>query len=369
MEYRALGDTGYEVSPLGFGSMRLPMVDIAGVQYVDIEKAVEVIQTAFEQGVNYIDSGFMYCNQESEYAVGRALRGWRDKVIVTTKATKQRMEKPGDLRRLLEHQLVKLDTDYLDFYLFHGIGWDNFHAFDEKTGWKDDMLQAKEEGLIKHIGFSFHDDPQRMVDLVDLGFFDLVTCQYNYLDQRNEESIAYAADQGLGVIVMGPVGGGRLSVIPKGGGELFDLDEEGAAGLALRFVLANPNVHVALSGMGTVEMVKQNVSAVEAGPLDEEEVAALSALMEKNRALADLYCTGCEYCMPCPNGVNIPRNFELYNYYRVYGFENYALEQYARLVAREQDASVCVECGTCLDECPQEIPIIEQLKEVARLLD
>jgi len=368
MEYRPLGKTEYKVSPLGFGSMRLPMVDIGGHDYVDMEKAIEVIHRAFERGVNYIDSGFMYCSQESEYTVGRALKGWKDKVTLTTKATKQRMENPGDLRRMLEHQLAKLDRDYVDFYLFHGIGWDNFHEIDKKTGWLKDMLRAREEGLVKHIGMSFHDEPERMVDLIDLGFVELVTCQYNYLDRRNEESIAYAASKGIGVIVMGPVGGGRLAVIPKSIQDTPGLSNSRAAELALRFVIANPNVNVALSGMGSVEMVEQNVEAVEKGPLNEEEVATLNRLMAEMRKLADLYCTGCGYCMPCPHGVNIPRNFELYNYYKVYGFEEYATQQYARLVKREQDASMCVECGECLDKCPQHIPIPDQLKEVIELL-
>lgn len=369
MNYRPLGKTGYQVSPLGFGSMRLPMVNIGGQEYVDMDKAVEVIQAAFARGVNYIDNGFMYCNGESEYAVGRALKDWEDKIIVTTKATKFRLANPGDLRRMLEHQLAKLDRDWVHFYLFHGIGWDNFHEIDQKTGWIKDMMQAKEEGLLKHIGFSFHDAPERMKDLIDLGFADLVTCQYNYLDRRNEEAMAYAAAKGVGVVVMGPVGGGRLAVIPKAMRNIPGLSDTRAAELALRFVIANPSVSVAISGMSSVEMVQQNVEAMEKGPLSAEEVETINRLIDENRKLAELYCTGCGYCMPCPNGVNIPRNFELYNYYKVYGFEEYALGEYRELVAQKRDAAVCIECGECLDKCPQHIPIPDQLREVAAALE
>ena len=138
--------------------MRLPMFTLKDSEFVDFDKAVEMIRHAIDNGVNYIDSGFRYCNHESEYAVGRAIRdGYRDKVVLTSKATKFNMAAQGDLRRMLEHQLQKLDVDYLDFYCFHGIGWDNYHEIDEKTGWIKDMHRAKEEGLIKRIAFSFHD--------------------------------------------------------------------------------------------------------------------------------------------------------------------------------------------------------------------
>jgi len=370
MQYVTLGDTRYRVSRLGFGSMRLPMVDIGGEQYVDVEEATKVLHRAFELGVNYVDCGFMYCSQESELVVGHAVEHWpkRDDIVVTTKCTKFRAKNPGDLRRSLEHQLWRLRRDSLHFYLFHGIGWDNWHEIDRQTGWIADMQRAKEEGLVHHVGFSFHDKPENLKRLVDTGMFELVTCQYNYLDRRNEEAMAYAKEKGVSVVVMGPVGGGRLSVIPKGLRQA-ELSASGAAELALRFVLANPDVDVAISGMSTVEMVEQNAEAAAKGPLDEDEVRAITELMERNQELARLYCTGCEYCLPCPNGVNIPRAFELYNYYTVYGLEEYAVEQYARLVANEVDATQCTECGTCMERCPQNINIIEQLKEVAGLFE
>ena len=371
MQYGQLGNTEYRVSRLGFGSMRLPTIDIGGESYVDMDRAVAVLHRAFELGVNYVDSGFVYCSSESELIVGRALEQWprSDEIVVTTKCTKFRMANPGDLRRMLEHQLWRLRKDYLDFYLFHGIGWDNWHEADAKTDWIKDMMQAKEEGLMKHVGFSFHDKPENMIRLIDEGIFDLVTCQYNYLDRVNEEAITYASEKGLGVVIMGPVGGGRLALMPKGVRELEDLSTRGAAELALRFVLSHPDVDVALSGMGSIEMVEQNVAAVEKGPLIPDEVRTINTMMEKNKELAQLYCTGCQYCLPCPNGVNIPRCFELYNYYKVYGLEEYAVENYQRLVASGNDASACVECETCLDRCPQHIDIPRQLKEVAELFE
>jgi uncharacterized protein len=370
MEYRILGRTGYSVSRLGFGAMRLPETSIGDKKYIDLDRAVETLHAAFRLGVNYVDCGLLYGSEQAEIAVGRALRSWpeRDKIIVTDKATKFRMAKPGDLRRMLEHQLQRLDRTWVHFYLFHGVGWDNFHEIDEKTGWIADMTKARDEGLFRYTGFSFHDDPQRMNDLVDLGWADLLLCQYNYLDRRNEAAIAYAAGKGVAVTVMGPVGGGRLSVVPKGVGEALNLDNTRAAELALRFVAANKSVDVAVSGMGSVEMVQQNVATMKKGPLSPAEHASLSALMDRYADLAKLYCTGCEYCLPCPSGVDIPRCFELYNYFAVYGLEQHALDGYERLVAEGKDASQCTECETCLDRCPQQIPIPTQLKEVAQRL-
>jgi len=287
---------------------------------------------------------------------------------VAAKCTKFRAKNRGDLRRCLEHQLWRQRREFFDFYLFHGIGWDNWHEIDAATGWIADMVRAKDEGLVKHIGFSFHDKPEAMIRLVDEGMFELVTCQYNYLDRANEEAMSYAAEKGLGVVVMGSVGGGRLAVIPKGLREVSDLSAANAAELAIRFVLSHPAVHVALSGMGSTEMVEQNAAAVDKGPLTSAEIETIKTLMERNRELAQLYCTGCRYCMPCPNGVDIPRVFELVNYYRVYGMEEYARAEYARVVGAGADASRCIECNECLSKCPQNIDIPAQLREARELL-
>jgi len=371
MIYRELGKTGIQVSALGFGAMRLPMVTIGSQEYVDMDRAVEVIRRALDLGVNYVDTGFMYCAAESEIAVGRALRGRRDQVTLTTKATKQRMENPGDLRRMLEHQLRKVDVDFFDFYCFHGIGWENFHELDRKTGWIGDLTRAKDEGLVKRIAFSFHDEPDNMKKLVDLGLFEMVTCQYNYLDPRNAEAMAYAAEKGLGVVVMGSVGGGRLAELPRFVREAEGLEVSGAAALAIRFVLSNPSVHVALSGMGSIKMVEENCAAAAAGPLSPAERETLDRLLERCRKLADLYCTGCRYCMPCEHGVNIPGRFEAMNLFKVWGLEQHARSRYAAVrqaEAKSEGGGECVECGECEKKCPQHLPIIQQLKETEAAL-
>jgi uncharacterized protein len=365
MMLKDFGKTGVKVMPLGFGAMRLPMVNIGNEEFVELDKAVETIRHAIDSGINYFDTGLFYCAGESEVALGQALRGRRDKVILTTKATKMSMKNPGDLRRMLEHQMSKLDTDYLDFYCFHGIGWEIFHEADKATGWVKDMLQAKDEKLIRHIGFSFHDAPESIPKLVDLGLFEMITCQYNYLDRKNAAGLAYAREKGLATVVMGPLGGGRLTQVPPFVRDAADVTVESAVDLALRFVLSNPNVDVALSGMTTPQMVDENLAAVKKGLLTSDEQAKLNVLLEHTAGLADLYCTGCGYCMPCPQEVNIPARFSAMNTHKVYGLTQNAKENYSRITKNDGE---CTECGACETKCPQKIQIIKQLKETEAAL-
>ncbi len=269
---------------------------------------------------------------------------------------------------MLEHQLQKLDVEYTDFYCFHGIGLDNFYEIDKKTGWIKDMMKARQEGLIRHIGFSFHDRPENMSGLIDTGYFEMVTCQYNYLDHANEKAMNYARKKGLGVVVMGSVGGGRLAEYPGFLNKKKGLKTPGAAELALRYVLSNPNVDIALSGMGTKKMVSENIKAAGNGPLSEKDRDAVRELSEKNKKLAELYCTGCGYCLPCKQGVNIPGRFGAMIYYKVYGLKKYAEKRYIHVIKQEKNrggAGVCVECRECEGKCPQNIKIVKQLRETA----
>ena len=363
MQYTPFGNTGLRISRLGFGCMRLPMRPVGDNSVVDEDQAIAMIHRAFELGVNYIDTAYFYCGGLSEIAVGKALKGWRDKVILSTKY-------PFDIafRERLESQLRKLDTDHIDFYHFHGIGNSFFtHARHDEA--VRGALKAKEEGLIRHLSFSFHDKPEVMKKLVDLGIFSSVLCQYNLLDRSNEPGLAYAKAHGLGTAVMGPVGGGRISGMPPAVAERFGVRVRSSAELALRFVMTNPNVCVALSGMSTMEQVEENAAiASNAAPLSAAELEGINAAMEENRRMSDLYCTGCNYCAPhCPQGVVIPKIFELMNYHRVYGLTALAREQYHAIGAspssKDRRADECIECGVCEDHCPQKIEIRKQLKD------
>ncbi|NMB45690.1 MAG: 4Fe-4S dicluster domain-containing protein [Firmicutes bacterium] len=373
MQYRPFGNTGVKISALGFGSMRLPEIEENGTFRIDEEQALPAITRAFELGVNYIDTAYGYCHGNSEIVVGKALKGWRDKVYLSTKMPTWLVKAKGDYRRLLEEQLRKLDVEYIDFYHFHALSqerWDNIVL---KYDLLDEAQKAKDEGLIKHISFSFHDDPEVLKRLVDVGIFSSLLCQYNLLDRANEEAIAYAHEKGLGVVIMGPVAGGRLAASSKNIQKLMQGRAVSTPELALRFVLANSNVSCALSGMTSVKMVEENVQTASMEThLTDDELQRIKMAMEENERLADLYCTGCDYCMPCPNEVNIPLNFRLMNYHRVYGLTEYAQGEYQKIGTTEQlkgkKAEECIECGLCEDKCPQHIEIRKQLKETAAAL-
>ncbi|MCX7746160.1 MAG: aldo/keto reductase [Clostridia bacterium] len=368
MRYKDFGNTGIKISTLGFGCMRFPMIKVNDKNVVDEEKACEAILKAYQLGVNYFDTAYFYSDGLNESALGKAVKGFRDQIYISTKSPGHLLKNIGDYRRTLEEQLKRLDMDYIDFYHFHGIGYDSFFEINEKTKWLDDAFKAKEEGLIRHISFSFHDKPENMKKLVDLGFFESVLCQYSAVDRSNEEAMAYAKSKGLGVIIMGPLGGGRVSGLPKEVASKLGVSVKSSAEMALRFVFANPHIDCALSGMENVQMVEENAAiSSNSNPLSEQEIQAINELMEENQKLSKLYCTGCSYCMPCPTNVNIPHIFRMMNYYKVYGIKDYSKNGYAEIGVNEwvpgKRADACTECGLCEDKCPQKIKIREQLKE------
>lgn len=368
MRYTPFGKTGLQVSRLGFGSMRLPMTTVGGKKVVDDDLAIPMIRRAFELGVNYIDSALFYCEGLSEVTVGKALKGWRDKITLSTKYPFQK-----GFRETLETQLQKLDTDHIDFYHFHGIG-SSFFQHERREEAIRGALKAKEEGLIRHLSFSFHDKPEVMAQIIDLGIFSSVLCQYNLLDRANEDALANAKAKGLGTVVMGPVGGGRISGMPPQVAERFGVQVKSSVELALRFVMTNPNVDITLSGMSTMAQLEENAAiASNATPLSAAELQGIAEAMEENKRLSDLYCTGCNYCGPdCPQGIVIPKIFQLMNYHRVYGITAFAREQYNNIGNTPWDkgskADQCIECGVCEDHCPQKIEIRKQLKECHEIL-
>jgi uncharacterized protein len=371
--FRTMGRTEIHVSALGFGCMRLPMKDASRV---DRDKAIPMLLRARALGVNYFDTGKWYCGQDSEKTLGEALKGMpRDQVLVSTKYAQ---EKPtaADLREKFETSLRLLDLPYVDFYHLWGISWEFFRTkIDIPGGPLSAFLRLKEEGLVRHLSFSFHSDPEDIPRIVDTGIFESMLCQYNLLDRRNEKGIAYAASRGLGVVIMGPVGGGRLGTRS----EVIDRMVPGKSAvstpdLALRFVLSNPGVTIALSGMSTMEQVEQNVAtASRQSWLTPDEHARIRETAEANQKFMDLYCTGCAYCMPCPSEVNIPKVFEAMNLTRVWGLDEPARKMYQEIGTtpwiKGARADACIECGECEPKCPQKIPIIEQLKESRRVLE
>jgi len=369
VEYRQLGKTGLTVSQLGFGAMRLPMVnEDPDDATVDRDKAIAMIHRAFEGGVNYIDTAVGYCNKDSQRAVGEALAGWRDSIVVSTK-NPYYGESEADWWTNLTDSLDRLGVDCIDIYNHHGINGDRWTAVNDRVGaW---MRKAKDQGLIRHICCSFHGDDALLRDLVDSGYVASITLQYNMLDRKLEAGIAYAASKGVGVVVMGPVAGGRLGVRSEVLEKLLP-GVDRVPQLALRFVLSNPNVSIALSGMSTLEQVEENLQVASDTSFSADDAVAIEAHVTRLRKMADLYCTGCNYCLPCPQSVAISRIFEMYNHGTVFGLWDAARSAYNHIGSTPWDkgrnASACIECGQCEPRCPQNIPIRKQLKEVHQAL-
>lgn len=373
MRYRKYGNTGEIVSALGFGCMRLPETEINGQWYIDEDKALPLLFTAYEKGVNYFDSAPYYCHKNSEIAVGKALKSVRGNVKMTTKLPVDEVKQTADFRRLLEGSLKKMDTDYIDFYHFWGINKGTLEEINKYDLFRQ-ARKAKEEGLIRHICFSFHDEPQNMIDIIDAGegIFESVLCQYNLLDRANEKSIKYAAEKGLGVAAMGPVGGGRLAAPTELYKKLTGKDSIATYELALRFVLGNDNINIALSGMENLDMLEKNlVIANSETYMTKEEWDKVGAAMEEIRKFSELYCTGCNYCQPCPQNIVIPKIFNMYTYHNVYGLTDVArneLKEYRKDTEKAMP-DACIDCGLCEEKCPQHLKIRQELKRVVEVLE
>ncbi|HPP12778.1 MAG TPA: aldo/keto reductase, partial [bacterium] len=320
-------------------------------------------QYALRRGVNFIDTHHFYHNGESEEAVGLAIKGFpREKLILQTKIGMYNDYTEKQCWQLLEKALKKLGTSYIDFYLTHSLSWQHYLRFNRLFLKVTEKAMAK--GLIKYRGFSSHDKPENVKRFIRSGHFSTMTIQYNLINQEYRETIDLAQEKGLGVVVMGPVAGGMLGSVEPG---LLRLLPEGIshpASLALRFVLSNPHVHVALSGMSTISQVRENVATISSNQgLSPQEIHQLQILLERRKKLVNLPCTGCGYCLPCPHKVKIPFIFRQYNIARVFGIPERARKTYLRLQLEER-ASACTGCRRCEKKCPQKIRIPERMKEI-----
>ena len=377
MQYRTLGKLGTKVSALGFGCMRLPTKEDGKINR---EEAIRLIRKGIDSGINYIDTAWTYHGGESEVVVGLALKdGYRERVTLVTKCPIGRKEftEPQHYDEYLDEELQRLDVNYIDFYLFHAL---NKKTFEEKVlglNLIERALKAKEAGKIRHLAFSFHDTTEVLKQIIDSGYFDLMLVQYNIVDQVNHDMINYAGEKGLAVAIMGSVGGGRLAGtdLPEEMKVWLTPGRNNLADLALKFVLSNPNVSVALSGMGSEEMLDDNLSITskdDYNQLSEREKESIDNIAKRFKELCDNICTQCNYCQPCPNEVNIPFIFEALQRYQIYGFREGAKHSYSIIGktpwVQGENALACEECGECLEKCPQGIAIIDQLKKAHDIL-
>ena len=366
MLYREYGKTGIKVSSLGFGCMRFPESQ---------EETTEMVRYAIDNGVNYFDTAFGYPGSEEK--LGKALKdGYRDKIYISTKNPLWEGADIDSWKKRLEISLERLQTDHIDFYhIIHSMEWKQYDEFLMKDNNLNEILKYKEQGVIRHVVFSCHDKPENVIKILDTGVFEGMLVQYNIINRDYEEPIAYAHEKGCGVIIMGPVAGGILGVSGNKGfaGKLGGIS---TPALAIRFVLSNPNVTVALSGMASLSMVKENIATTSKDPkLSEEEMDKVLNAAKELKTLSDLYCTGCRYCMPCPKGIDIPSNFWAYNVSNVYGADDVAKNHYFNFIMHKDDKGKtkgpenCVGCGACMKKCPQKLDIPKQLAQVKAYFD
>lgn len=375
MQYRKFGKLDYQVSALGFGTMRLPVDEN---RTVNEDEAVRMLRNAADRGVNYFDTAYTYHHGQSETVLGKALRdGYREKVLLADKSPIWLLKKPEDFDSLLDEQLSRLQTEYIDFYLLHAL---------DKNSWRNTVLKmeilkraeaAKQAGKIRHLGFSFHDDYEIFTEIVD-GYdkWEFCQIQYNIIDVENQagtKGVRYAASKGLGVVIMEPLLGGRLANPPREIKALYE--KTGTAGTpverALQWLWNQPEVSVVLSGMSSMQQAEENIEAAgrsRIGSLSETELNIIDLVRNSYKVRIPIPCTGCSYCMPCPNQVNIPRNFEAYNEGQMHDDINGARFEYNRFIKEENRAGSCVGCGTCEDRCPQKIKISEWMPKVHNAL-
>lgn len=376
MQYRKFGKLDWKVSALGFGCMRLPIIG-GKAGNIDQEKVNEMIRTAIEAGVNYFDTAYPYHDGMSEVALGKALEGgYRERVKIATKSPIWLINESADFDRLLDEQLKRLQTETIDFYLLHSLGRDSWVKV-QQLGLLQRAEAAKAEGRIQHIGFSFHDNLEAFKQIVD-GYdaWDFCQIQYNYIDidtQAGTEGLQYAAAKGLAVIVMEPLLGGKLALDLPATRPLWEsaAQKRKPADWALQWLWNQPEVSMVLSGMSTLEQVEENIRSAgvsKTNLLSADEVELVNKVRDVFNSLGPIPCTRCEYCLPCPNGVNIPRNFDVYNQVAMYDALEDRRFEYKRWIPDPQKAAACIQCDECLSKCPQKIAISNWLPVVEEVL-
>ena len=384
MLYRKLGKANLNVSILGFGCMRFPVENGSGTgadhfdpnKAINEEETIKMIRYAIDQGVNYFDTAYPYHSGKSEPILGRAVQGYRDKVLIATKLPVWLVKEEKDFNKFLDDQMRRLGTDYLDVYLLHGLNRQVWSKMLQLKVFKF-LDQIRSDGRIRHVGFSFHDEVKIFKEIVDSYDWEICQIQYNFFDenyQAGKEGLTYAASKGLGVVVMEPLRGGKLTNrIPPEVKTIWESAEKKRtpAEWALRWVWNHPEVSTALSGVSTMGQIVENIRIANGGnpnSLSEKELSIIAQVKRVYRKMLKIDCTGCGYCMPCETGVDVPLNFSLYN--DLFMFKNPEINVflYNELISPERRASACIECGKCEDQCPQHLQIQEALKVVHKAL-
>ena len=374
MEYR-LNKKGEPISILGYGCMRFT----TNGRGIDIAKTEKEIMKAYEMGVNYYDTAYVYSG--SEAALGEILEknGIRKKVNIATKLPQYLVGSRTALDRYFDEELRRLRTDYVDYYLMHHMTamnqWDKLEA----VGIRDWIYEKKKSGQIRNIGFSYHGNTEDFIGILDAFDWDFCQIQYNYVDEHTQagrKGLDHAAKKGIPVVIMEPLRGGKLvNLLPSKAKALIATNPSGytPAEYGLRWLWNQPEVTCVLSGMNSVEMVEENcriASNAKAGSFTKEDFEVIDQVKEIIKETELVGCTGCRYCMPCPKGVDIPALFRSYNMTALDSVSSARFE-YAQTVGLKKEpafATQCIGCGKCEQHCPQNIPIREKIKEADKVI-
>ena len=369
MNYRTMGKLGIRTSAFGLGCMRFNGA-ASGDSVIDEQKAISLIRQAIDGGVTYIDTAYVYLDKTSETVVGKALQdGYREKVTVATKMPLFAVHDRESMQALLDEELKKLQTDHIDFYLMHGIdkaGWEGFKAIGAPEFF-DDMKKA---GKIRQKCFSFHGPYEDFAYILDDSDWDMVQIQYNFMDIHNQagtKGLKLAGSKGIPVVIMEGLLGGRLAKAPDNVQALYDAFpvQRSPVEWAFRWLCDHPEVSVVLSGCNEPEQIAENLRIFDRtapGVMDEAEHRLIDDVRAAYLSRTRIGCTGCRYCMPCPNGVNIPGVFSVWNSKSLYEIDPATDFTMGRIKASDAGADRCVGCGACEAACPQGLPIIGQLQ-------
>ena len=376
MNYRTFGKLDWKPSALGFGTMRLPIIG-EDPSAIDEQQAITMLRAGIDGGINYVDTAYPYHGGKSETLVGKALQeGYRAKVHLATKMPSWLIESQADMTARFEEQLQRMQTDHVDFYLLHALDAGRWHKLRDAgvLEWAHERIR---EGRIGHLGFSFHDTNTVFREIID-AYQEWTFCQiqYNFLDEETQagtDGLHYAASRGLGIVVMEPLRGGKLAVPNAEISAMWGTasTKRSAAEWALDWVWNHPEVSLLLSGMSTLAQVQQNLDAAgvsATGMLAPGELDLIASVRDAYNALIRVPCTACSYCMPCPQGVNIPGMFQLVNEGSMFGSWDTQRKRYAQMKSEGSSADSCIRCGACEDKCPQHIAIRDELANVAEQL-
>lgn len=369
IDRRMIPALGKEISRLGYGGMRFPK----NGDEVDMDAAVQLLRKAYEMGINYFDTAMVYHKGESEKIFGKAFEPYpRDSYLIADKMSIWLCSDEEDMKARFYNQLKTLKTDYIDFYLVHSLNRNHYKKVKD-LHCVEFLQQMKQEGKIKHLGFSFHDTYQMFTQILNDYTWDFVQIQLNYLDWHNqgaEQLYRELERRNLPVMVMEPVRGGYLATIDSERAKPFlELEpQRSIASWAIRWVESLPQVAVVLSGMSDLQQLEDNVATMtHFEPMNEQELAAIDRVVEEIRKVNEIPCTGCRYCMDCPMGVDIPEIFSIYSQYKIFGKEKAFVQDYEEVVEHGNGAEHCVRCMACTTKCPQMIAIPDKLEMIAKL--